>query len=141
MITPYIPEDSRSTRCQQDMARRYIEATETLLIWCWDKSNGLYVNEAREEAYATIRDVVKAIPDDAAQIFIARRCRAGETDALEDITEAVADAYCDDLGGDPDVSVPYFVRESDAYQDWLDEIGNPSIADENRLCKAQMGLR
>lgn len=146
MITPYVPTESRSTRCRQDMAR---EQDTFWLVICEDDEGKEFIPEHslhRTEA-GCLSDLMGGQYEGAGW-WPSKVVRVTVGGSSADVSYPMADMWLAALYSDGDKSRPlpdfidaHIPGSNDAFDQWREEPDEPSLADENRLCKAQMGLR
>ena len=141
MRTPHIPDAFQNTRgTVRDMVRVALPfvAHNELLLCLWRYNGELVLSEQTARTYATASDALAAIPGDCISVEIYRPFAEDKREKHEDVTEVMAAAWLDYCGDRPDA--PPFVRDSAALVDYRDECAEPSVAEENRMTKTQIGV-
>ncbi|MGE0231746.1 MAG: hypothetical protein AB7O39_03355 [Flavobacteriaceae bacterium] len=141
MNTPHIPTSMQNTRgTPRDMVRPALPfiAHNEFLLCLWRYNGEIILAEHTAEAYATPADALAAIPDDCISVAIYRPFAEDKRERHEDVTEVMAGAWLDRNGDD--CVLPPFVHESAAVLDYRDTLAEPSIAEENRLGKRELGV-
>ena len=135
-MSVYVPTSLQNTRgTVKDMVRVapiFCGPNESLHIrWQWN--GNVHVAEYSQGTLARPEDAFAFLPEGVVSIGIVNV----DEETYRSVEEEIAAAWLDKYGMD---GMPPFVRDSAALVDYRDECAEPSVAEENRMTKTQIGV-